>query len=190
MKLITIVAVIFLLAGCSQPSKKKPVNPDDTSFADYLKSLDTISLPFSHACTGSNLLSVSTHFDSTGFKKYGDKNCAEPLGILFNDSNNTVLVDISNADYCRDPFLVSFDKKGNKIDVLNLYGDGFEDETSAIMPFFKITRDKKIVVIDTLKKWKADSTQNKQQDSESIKIDSTVYALSKNGKFIRVSGKK
>src|SRR3569833_2275709 len=106
MKLITILVVALLLTACSQPSKRKPVNPDDISFADYLKSLNTIQLPISHACTEPNLLSISAHYDSTGFKKYGDKNCAEPMGILFNDNDNIVLVDISNADYCRDPFLV------------------------------------------------------------------------------------
>ena len=190
MKLITILAVVFFLTGCAQPLKKKPLNPNDISFADYVKSLDTIPLPFSHACTGSNLLSISTHFDTTGFKKYRDRNCAEPMGILFNDKDNTVLVDISNADYCRDPFLVSFDKKGNKIDVLNLYRDGFEDDTSSLMPYFTISSDKKIIVIDTLKKWKPDSVQNKQQGLLSVKVDSTVYMLSKKGKFILLSGKK
>ena len=112
------------------------------------------------------------------------------MGILFNDNDNIVLVDISNADYCRDPFLVSFDKKGNKIDVLNLYGDGYDDTTSSLMPNFKISGDKKIVVIDTLKNWKPDTTQDKTEQPMSVKIDSTVYALSKNGKFIRLREKK
>jgi len=192
MKFTTILAAlfIFILVSCSQHKAKQAINVAEITFADYLKSLDTIPIPFTHACSGPNFMDLSAHFDSSGFKKYGDRNCARPLGILFNSKDNIVLVDLSIADFCAAPFLISFDKNGNKLDALNLYGNTFADTASSSMPYFKIRRDKSIIVIDTAVQWKRDTALEKIPGSESIKIDSTIYNLSKNGKFIRVTQKK
>jgi hypothetical protein len=184
MKFVMKLPIVFLLfiMSCSSSTIKKK----DITFAGYLKTLDIISLPFEHACTGPNISQYSIHFDSAGFKKYKDRNCARPLGVLFNDKSGIVIVDLSLADYCIDPCLSSFDKTGHKIDSLNLYGDAYQDTASAIMPYFRIDKNKRIVIIDTLKKWNVDTPSK----ILSNKIDSTIYYISKNGKFIKEKPKK
>ncbi len=180
-KLSPFVTMVLIL-GCSQ--SKKTLENKPITFANYLKTLDNIPLPFEHSCSGPNLPELSTHFDSAGFDKFKDPNCARPLGILFNDKSNVVLVDISLADYCLAPILVSFNHKGKKLDVLSLYSHSFQDTASSSMPYFEINKNKEILVVDTNKKWKLDTATNKIPGSEIITIKRTKYFISKNGKFI------
>jgi len=188
MKLLKKFSVVFTLfmISCSPSTNKKT----DINFGDYLKTLDTVPLPFEHSCSGPNFPQLSAHFDSAGFVKYKDADCARPLGILFNNKVNTIIVDLSNGDACVVPILVSYDKDGHKLDSLNLYGHSYDDTASSSMPYSKIDRNKHIVVIDTITTWKNYASAKMTSDSRKIKIDSTIYSLSEKGKFIKVSGKK
>jgi hypothetical protein len=188
-KILPAIFVLFFIA-CTQPQSKQPGNITDTMFDDYIKSLDTIPLPFKHSCSDAQFAEMSVHFDSAGFKKYKEADCIQPLGILFNDDTIIVTVDLSNADFCKAPFLVSFDKKGNKLDSLNLYQNAFADTDAASRPYFRVDKDKSIVIIDTTKKWKVGQFDKVVPGSETTTIDSTMYFLSEKGKFIKGPRKK
>lgn len=187
MNLFKKLSLIFvgLFIGCTQPESKQTAKNKPVTFAGYLNSLDNIPLPFTNSCSGPGFPRLSSHFDSTGFEKFKDPNSARPLGILFNDKANVVTVDISLADYCLAPILVSFNKEGKKIDALSLYGNSFQDTASSSMPYFKIESNKRILVIDTIEHWKRDTSNEIIPGSKSVLIDSTTYFISKNGKFVK-----
>ncbi len=137
---------------------------------------------------------VSIHYDTLGFKKYNGCNCSQPVGILLKDNFNIVIINITD-EALKSPIIVSYDKLGNKVDSLNLREDAYQDINSEISPCLKINDKKKIVLIDTLKNWKIKSAKNGvsfeiMPGSMITKIDSTVYSISKNGKFIKEKQKK
>jgi hypothetical protein len=171
-----LIAFLLFLMICSLSTCKKA----GISFADYLKTLDTIPLPFEHSYYKDDFPKLSAHFDSTGFLKYQNGGYDRPLGILFNDNYNTAVINLSILDYGRSyATIFSFDKMGNRLDLLNLVEYG----TSK---YFNINKNKRIVVIDTLK----ELIDNTSPKPSIIKIDSTIYHLSKNGKFIKEKQKK
>lgn len=183
-KWLPVLSIAFLM-GCSQSKTKTAGDVTALTFSDYLKTLDTIPLPIWHSCSDFPFPDMSLHFDSAGFKKYGDRNCAKPFGILLNNNQNVVTIDLSNGDDCLVPFLSSFDETGHKLDSLDLYQKAYDDTASAVVPYFRIARDKRIVVIDTTKNWKNDQSSNMIPGSETIAIDSTIYYLSDKGKFTK-----
>jgi hypothetical protein len=179
-KYISLLVLVFL--GCSHP---KHLNSKKATFNRYIRSLNRISLPFKCACANDVFAGRSFKFDSAGFAKYKLYDAARPFGVIYHDRNFIVVMDLVNADYCIDPILVSYDKKGNKLDSLNLYGNSFIDTASSSMPLAKIEPNKSIIVIDTTKNWKLADNSSKIPGSETKKIDSTIYYLSKNGKFVK-----
>jgi hypothetical protein len=60
-----------------------------------------------------------------------------------------------------------------------------------VKPYFKISSSKRITIVDTTKQWKLDSNENEIPGSETITLDSSIYILSKNGRFVKAAtGKK
>ena len=181
--------LIIIFWGCTQPDKNTSGNPTKITFSDYVKSLDTISLPFKHSCDASQFADSSARFDSTGFKKYRYNGTVRPLGLLFHDDKNIVTVDLSIGDDCLVPFLVSFDKKGNKLDSLAPYEHAGEDSDSMTRPYFKVTKDRRIVITDTTQTWKTGIAGSEVPGSRKIITDSTIYTLSEKGRFIKAPQK-
>ena len=186
------MAIFFSLYSCSHPNSNH-VDNIDPKFKRYLTSLNYIHLPFRYelgslSLRDSSFLNSSPHFDTAGFSKYGIKGCIRPLGIIFNDSDNIVLADVSFADYYRlYPFLTSFDKRGNKLDSINPYQQEKFDSTMTTGVVCRITKGKRITIVDTTNSWRLKSNGKKFPGSLKISVDSTVYSVSTKGKFIKLS---
>jgi len=130
---------------------------------------------------------ISERFDSLGFDKYKHVWTTRPLGLLFNDKENIVTVDLSIGDDGLVPFLVSFDKNGTKLDSLGPYDRARQDVNTMTISNFKVNANKQFVIIDTNKRWETDNNGDEILSTETKTIDSTIYTLSKKGKFIKIA---
>jgi hypothetical protein len=180
------IPVLFLLIcfGCSQ-SHHNSLPTDEVPFSEYVNSLDKVSLPFTCACAPDYFANKTPKYDSAGFAKYKSVDANHPYGAVIFGPDNIVTINLVAADYCVAPILISFDKNGKKLDSLDAYGNSYIDTASSVMPTFKIKADKSIVLIDTTKTWDLDSNSNVVPGSLVKQIDSTVYYLSKSGKFVK-----
>jgi len=173
------IILIFLMISCWRPQPKKTT---DITFSDYLKSLDTIHLPFTDFSLPT-LNKLSKKFDTAGFIKYGLSDCTKPLGIYPNNSYSQVVIYMLDSIHMYYPILVSYDKSGHKLDTLYLYAD----TAARLSPDFKLYKRNKIVVVDSIRYWAHTSSS---KDILTAKVDSAIFDLSENGKFIKEKQKK
>lgn len=166
--LIFIVMVTACYLSCS---KSKP------TFEQYVKSLDTIPLPFYQK---GDLMTygLSLHFDTSGYKIFKVDGCFKPLGVYFKDNHNCIIVYFSKPIDDEYPILVCYDKLGHKLDSLNLCCDSTPTQNLKV----KFYINNRIVMKDSSYHYIITSPK---KDILKLTLDSTVYHLSKNGKFIK-----
>jgi hypothetical protein len=167
------------------PKHKQSTHSNNAiKFNQYIKSLNYIPLPFSHSAKEPNFTIISPDYNKAEFEKFKYKGTVKPLGILFNENKYVVTVDLSIGDEGLVPFLVCFDKQGNKLDSLGPYQLSGGDDGYEAVERLLVTKDKRIKVADTIKTWKDDSRGNIVSKSIKTSIGVTYYLLTAGGKFI------
>jgi hypothetical protein len=120
------------------------------------------------------------------FNKYKYVDAANVYGTIFKNDKIVAIIYTVNGDVSV-PVLVTYDKRGNRIDSLNLFenasGFNLETETYVTSTFYA---DKSIQEIDSISTW---TLNNKGDDripeSEIIKVDTLKYVITESGKIIK-----
>jgi hypothetical protein len=199
--LLCVVSVLLVLNSCQSSIKNNPSaelesnqvekisSTSKIEFNQYLKSLDTIPLPF-EICMESDIPALSKNFDKELYKKYRLSETSYPLGILFRSKKNVVVLDLreDNSKSSMDeniPILISFDAYGNLIDSLTLYKKSDADITYYGIEWVTVFANRKIVVCDTTTEWEYDEEQGDRiWDSYTTTTGKTFYEITKDGKII------
>ncbi len=194
MKKTVYILTFFLLSliSCStntKPSSNSTITENEqqvnsgNNFENYLKTLDQIPLPLLHNPHG-QLPALSKHYDKQAFEKYKHVWTSQPLGILFNDDKFVALIDCSIGDFGLAPFIMTYDKKGNKIDSLGPYKKTAEDMGYSAIEYLTITNDKTIIVRDSITSYdlKPDSSDI-DKTSKKVTTSITKYIINANGYF-------
>lgn len=152
-------------------------------FNHYLSSLEKVDLPLEYS-TYSGLEFNKIEFDTIGFEKYKHVWTISPVGILYESEESITTLEYSIGDYGLAPFLVSYDTKGNKIDSLGPYEKSGVDLGYDGKEYVKILAERRIIVIDSIKKWDI-NPQGTDIISESLKVtsDTIVYIVESDGKI-------
>ena len=147
--------------------------------------MDNISIPLNHSLT-KDFPNISKNYDSIGFKKYKHIWTYKPLGKLFKTDSIVVLVDLSIGDDGFVPFITTFDLFGVKLDSLGPYEKSGSDMGYDAVEYLSITKDRSIIVTDTVKTWKLNEDESDIiEDSLTVTSDTTIYWISNNGKIVR-----
>jgi hypothetical protein len=190
-----ILIINLLLLTCCKFDEKSPnsklelekgkIKNMNQYFEEYLKSLDQIPLPLIHNSESLTLPQISLNYNKNAFFTYKYNNTSYPLGILFRDLNVITLIDVSIGDWGPVPFLITFDRGGNKIDSLGPYKKSGEDIESKTIEYLNINKDRTIVVIDSNIKFILDTVPSgiirKETKSNS---GLTKYKINQKGYFV------
>lgn len=185
--LFFLAILMFTLSSCSTKNKSvagtgKQFNAKNP-FEIYLTTLEQIPLPFKYNPLG-KLPELSKNYDKKAFEKYSYFGTSKPLGVLFNDSKTVTIVDCSIGDNGLVPFLTTYDKKGNKIDSLAPFQKSGGDIGYFAIEYLTITKDKNVVVLDSITTYKLKS-DNSDVDESTKKITTGLikYTIAENGQI-------
>jgi hypothetical protein len=188
--LIAIIWIFSTIFSVPQSGNQNLIENDsisfEVSFDQYLSTLDTIELPFTHSTIG-QLPILSENFNQNGFHKFSHIWTIQPLGILFKNQSYISIIDCSMGDCGFSPFIMVYDVFGNKVDSLGPYEkSGFDPGYEAI-EYLSIDAIGNITVLDTIKIWDLDELEN-IIIPEKVKITSglTKYRILNSGKITKI----
>jgi len=152
-------------------------------FENYVSTLEQIPLPLNHNPLG-QLPELSKTYNQSGFKKFKHTWTSKPLGILYQDKQTVGIIDCCIGDWGLVPLLTTYDVNGNKIDSINFYKKSGQDLGYEAMEYLTFTKNRTILVIDTVKRWKineeeADIVEGSLQWTTGV----TQYQILENGKI-------
>jgi hypothetical protein len=171
------------------------ISCDQSKFKYFYSNIDTINCPILIDCKGlqslkSDYAYVSKHPRRKDLIKsrFAPKNMEGIVGQIFPSSSSKYFIFAAIGDNVYF-FLFSYDSKGQRIDSVRLSGYCNNDEL--IEPHFstKISDNKLITWIDTVKVYSIDTLLNKRI-YVSTRIDSGKIRIDESGKFIRLFGNR
>ncbi len=179
--------LFFALSSCSTKNNSVSGTGEQFNaknpFVNYLTTLEQIPLPFKYNPLG-KLPELSKDYNKQAFEKYNYFGSSKPLGILFNDAKTVTIVDCSIGDNGLVPFLTTYDKKGIKIDSLAPFQKSGGDVGYFAVEYLTITKDKTIVVLDSVTTYKL-KHDNSDVDESTKKITTGLikYTIAENGQI-------
>lgn len=199
MKYITLIWITASLIGCNCSKQSLPSNNrrdtmhaqelnssiKNTDFRTYILSLKDIQLPLTHSSI-SGLPDLSSNYNKEEFSKFKLEWSARPLGILFQNGQSLVTLEVSVGDVGEGvvPFIVSYDMEGHKIDSLGPYKKTSMDTGYESIENMTIDNERKIWVVNTERTWQVEGNSMRAvKGSERISIDTTIYQINANGKI-------
>ena len=155
----------------------------EENFENYLKTLDQIPLPLLYNPLG-QLPILSTNYGKKEFEKYKHVWANQPLGILFNDNNRVAIIDCGIGDWGLVPFLMIYDRKGNKIDSLGPFKKSGQDMGYYAIEYLTINIDKTITVQDTVITYSLNPNRSDvDETTKNITTSTTKYTIESSGKI-------
>jgi hypothetical protein len=165
--------LVILLFSCNEVKRR------EAEFDAFINTIPPTRLPSTFRDYMQGVPSYK--YDET-FKRF-KRSCTYRTLTRFSskDAQFVILVDVDTGTM-KVPFLVSYDKEGEKIDSLTftqgpVYEDTFSIDKELIVNVDRFTVRRKI------RSWEFDSITGVQQN-EVTKTDSLVYNLSREGKFM------
>ena len=156
----------------------------DNEFADYIRTINSISLPVSLSCEVEYLNTFNQKNIDNSFAPPGG---SSPVKIINDKELNLIIYHFAADIYF--PILYSYDKGGNMIDSLLLLngmcnGDPYYNSNC----FTQIDKKLKFTLVDTVKHF---SLINEYEDRilDSITIEKEQYTLNTKGEFELVNRK-
>ncbi len=176
-KALLFISVTCLLFNCTSGKK--------SDFQEYIKSLDTIELPFQYNSTkGFSVEQKSENFNQDLYKKYKQSWAERPVGILYNNGKNIVIPEIVIADYAEAPYLMVYNNNGKKLDSLSVFKKSGMDMLFEAFEYVTIDAKMEISVIDSIYKWKENKDKNDRDPlTKTLFTGKTTYRLNAIGKF-------
>ena len=189
--LLLLVLVVFIISCSSEEQKEEKEEEqkefvfESQDFEKYITSLKQIPIPFTFSLNDELILIDSTAFDSLSFDMFKQKWATQPLGIMAKHETGVITIDCLVSDYGLVPYIMSYDRAGNKIDSLAPFQkSGYDIGYESIERLF-IKNRSSIQVIDSTKVWElnADSTDI-VEGTMKLSVDTIVYKVNSEGKFV------
>ena len=177
MRILILCIVTFFATASSVGSQRI------TDFERYLKSLQRVSMPLTLR-SSKKIVSISDHFDKILFNRFRNSWADEPYGKVFDSDTMVAILDLSAGDVTT-PILTTFDRKGRKIDSLNLYKNagsdvGYKCDVSVIL-----NEKKQIILTDSIKRWALNKARtNIIPGTEKLTVKMRKYQINSSGKIV------
>lgn len=150
-------------------------------FSWYLKSLDTIPIPFTHYSLES-ATTFSPNFDSIDYQRYKHSWGFAPSGIVSRTDSIIVVMELVAADISVVPLLVSYNMEGVKIDSLSFYTSSGYDAGYKGVEYLRLEKDYAYIV-DTVFWWDPEIGKEGEAD---LTTGNRTIRFTKDGTFIEL----
>ncbi len=186
-RLIWTLTIISMFTTCSTKSaadqvQKEISKPED--FKSIYDTLDQLNIPIK--LTPDNWSDLyNKHVEKYGIR-FGERTLDHPFAKLTENENYKAFIFVS-TDETGSPVIITFDRKGNKIDGLGLLGDwGGNDPSIGTTEIAIINKDLTIHLIDST--WTYDLTPDgdRIESSEKLTTKNELYRILNSGKIERV----
>jgi hypothetical protein len=174
-KTLPLIALYLLLVGCSTKS-------DD--FQSYISRIQTLSTPLTFQTTKMPNAQQEI-IDEKLFAKYKYVYADKLYGIIYKTENSVAILYLVNGDVVT-PVMVTYDKKGNKVDSLNLFenASGFDEDHQTFVST-TLYPDMTIKEIDSSLIGHELKIVGHAADWPRIQIDTLHYTVSSFGRIIK-----
>jgi hypothetical protein len=174
-KILPFIALYLLLVGCSTKS-------DD--FQSYISRIQTLSTPLTFQTTNKPNAQQDI-IEEKLFSKYKYIYADKLYGIIYKTENSLAILYLVNGDVVT-PVIVTYDKKGNKVDSLNLFKNASGlDEDHQTFVSTTLYADMTIKEIDSTLIRHEIKVVGHAADWPRIQIDTLYYTVSSFGKIIK-----
>jgi hypothetical protein len=169
------ILTILILTSCGQAS----------DFEDYLRQVDKIETPVtfnSEKYPGTTKYQTYKKELFNKFKKHGS---IELQGLMYGEKEFVGLIFNMIGDINL-PFLVTYDKKGNKVDSLTLFPNAIYSLNKETVDEATFYSDKRIQIISKTKTWDLNETNDEIiTGTEKLAIDTILVTVDKDGRIIK-----
>ena len=169
-----IIFIILILTSCGQIK---------SDFDQYLEQIDKIETPVTFHSTKYSGTTKYQNYKTELFKKYGKSGSHELQGLIYKNERFVGLLFNIIGDINR-PFLITYDRQGNKIDSLNIFPNANSSLNTETVDHATIYSDNKIEIISESKTWELNNTSDDiVKGTDKLKVDTLQFSIDNKGKI-------
>ena len=174
-KMRQVILTILILTGCGQTN----------DFDDYLSQVEKIETPITFNSENYPGTTKYQTYKKELFDKFKKKGSIELQGLMYNEKHFVGLIFNIIADN-NIPFLVTYDKEGNKIDSLTLFPNAIYSLNKETVDEVTFYSDKRIQIISKTKTWDLNDTGDEiVEGTEKNITDTILVTVDKFGRVIK-----